>query len=232
MFIWVLFLILTIAAYIGIASVILPRYYLKTRYTVDKSNDRGIKKVLEVNGQSMVFEPEIKWRKYVKQYVLSERDGEKQLTCKVSEKLTYLEMDVVLFNNQDKVFSVLKVKDLVDKKGYTKTVTLPDQTSYVSIVICKADGEQFEDHLTAKVKGGKLFKFLLSCSLIMVMEIMCLKVCCANLFGGVFKESFVLNLESTLVTLAMAVAAIVVNIIVTAIAIKIREVNYVKGNKK
>ena len=66
----------------------------------------------------------------------------------------------------------------------------------------------------------------------MVMEIMCLKVCCANLFGGVFKESFVLNLESTLVTLAMAVVAIVVNIIVTAIAIKIREVNYVKGHKK
>ena len=232
MFIWVMFLIFTVVAYIGIASIILPRYYLKTRYTVEKSNDRGIKKVLEFTGQSMVFEPEIRWRKYVKQYVLSERDGEKKLTCKISENITYLEMDVVLFNNQDKVFSVLKVKDLVDKSGYTKTVDLPDQTSYVSIVVCKVDGEEFDDHLTAKVKGGKLFRFLLACSFLMVMEIMCLKVCCANLFGGVFKESFVLNWESTKVTLIMAVVAIVVNVIVTAIAIKVREVNYRKGNKR
>jgi hypothetical protein len=141
-------------------------------------------------------------------------------------------MDVVLFNNQDKVFSVIKVKDFVDGSGYGKVVSLPEETSYVTIEITRVDGQVYEDHLTAKISGGKLFKFLLCCSFVLVMEIMCVKVCMANLFGGVFKESFVVNWKSTLVTLIIASVAIVLNVITTAIAVKARERRYVKNEQK
>lgn len=226
MFVWILLLTIAVGAYIMVASILLPRLYLKMRYTVTQSNDRGLKSVLEKSGKSMVFEPEQKWRKYVKQYVLSERDGVKELTCKISEDITYLELDLALFNNQDKMFKVIRVKDLVEKSGYTKTVELPEETSYVSIVVSKVDGEEFEDHLSAKVSGGRLFKFLTACSFLLIMEIMCVKVCCANIFGGVFRESFVLNLESLYATLILIGAAILINVIVTSLAIKVREAKY------
>ncbi len=223
MLLWAGLLIMTMVASFGIASIALPKMYLKTRCTVEKSCDRGIKKVYEKNGMSMVFEPEIKWRKYVKQYVLAERYGKKELMCKLDHSITFIEFDVVCFNNQNKVFSVLKVKELVDGKGLSSVIELPEETSYISLVVSKIDGKQYEDHLTAKVKAGRLFKFLTLCSLVLFVEIFFVKVCLANVYGGVFKESFVLNGPSTLVTLAIAGVLIAVNFIVTAIAVKIRE---------
>ncbi len=227
MFAWILLLVVAVCAYVLVASILLPKLYLKMRYTITESLDRGIKSVLEKNGKSIVYEPEIKWRKYVKQYILSERDGVKTLTCKVDETITYLELDVVVFNNQDKVFKVMRVKDLVEQSGYTKTVELPEQTSYIALVVNQVDGKQFEDHLTAKVSRGKMFKFLTACSFVLLMEIMCVKVCLANIFGGVFRESFIFNLNSFIVTLVLIVLAVIINIIVTIMAIKIREEKYV-----
>ena len=71
----------------------------------------------------------------------------------------------------------------MDESGYGKVISLPEETSYVAIEITRADGQVYEDHLTAKISGGKLFKFLLCCSFVLIMEIMCVKVCMANLFG-------------------------------------------------
>ena len=232
MLIWAGLLILTMVAALSIASIALPRMFLRTRYTVDKSNDRGIKKVYERNGMSLVFEPELKWRKYVKQYVLAERYGKKELMCKLDNAITFIDFDVVCFNNQNKVFSVIKVKDLVDGKGVSKVVELPDDTSYVSIVVSRVDGMQYEDHLTAKIKAGKLFRFSWLCSLVLFIEILFVKVCLANIYGGVFKESFVLNGKSTLVTLAIAGILIAINFIVTAIAVKVRERKFLVKVKK
>ena len=72
------------------------------RYTITKSLDRGIKCVLEKSGKSMVFEPEVKWRKYVKQYILSERNDVEYLTCKNCGKISRcgivsLETDLKLY---------------------------------------------------------------------------------------------------------------------------------------
>ena len=214
-------------AYIIVVSVLLSKLYLRLRYSITKSLDRGIKSILERNGKSIVYEPEVKWRKYVKQYILSERDGVKSITCKVDESIVYLELDVALFDSQDKMFKVVRIKDLVDKSGYTKTVELPEQTSYVALVVNKVDGKQFEDHVNAKVSKGKMFKFLVACAFALIMEIMCVKVCLANIFGGVFRESFILDLNSLYVTLGLIGIIVMINILVTHIAIKIREEKYI-----
>ena len=73
MFIWYVLLILTIFASLGVAVVLLPTMFLKTRHILTAPTDRGLKKIVEKNGQSMVFEPALKWRKYIRQYVLAER---------------------------------------------------------------------------------------------------------------------------------------------------------------
>jgi hypothetical protein len=221
MVIWCILLAVTLATSIAIACVILPRMFLKTRYTVTKSGDRGIKKIWEKNGLSIVYEPVIKWRKYISQYVLAERSGKKQLKCKVDPELSYLSYDVVLFNNRDEVFNVLTVKEKIEG-GYTKTLDLPEETSYVALNVNEADAVEFSAPMTAKVKAGKLFGFLFCCSLCIFLEVVCVKVCCANIFGGVFKESFVLELESTIVTAAIAAVLIAVNFVVAFIAVKIR----------
>lgn len=220
--IWHALLVLTVAASIAIASFWLPKLFLKTRYTLDKPSDRGIKKILEKNGQSMVFEPAVKWRKYISQYVLAERRGKKELLCKVNETLTYLSYDIVLFNNRDEVFKVLTVKDLLKNKGYAKKVELPPETSYVCVNVNQADTEKFAPPVTAKIAGGKIAKFLLCCSLCIVMEVLCVMVCCANAFGGVFSEIFVFDGMTALLTTLITVVLVLLNVIVSAIAVNVR----------
>lgn len=97
MFWWVLLLILTIATAVFISAFLLPQIYLKNRYSLTASGDRGIKKIFEKNGMSMVFEPVLKWRKYVNQYVLAERSGKKQLLCKINPEIAYLSYDVEVY---------------------------------------------------------------------------------------------------------------------------------------
>lgn len=222
MFVWYVLLGLTILATIAVASWLLPQMFLKTRYTIGSSQDRGLKKVTEKNGQSMVFQPALKWRKYIRQYVLSERSEKKRLMCKLDPDIAFISYDIVLFNSQDKVFDVLRVQDLVEKKGFSRVVDLPEQTSYVSVVVNEVDGVTFPDHITTKIKAGKVAKFLLACSFLILMEVLCIKVCCANIFGGLFRESFVLNWESTLITLSIAAALIVINMIVALITVKVQ----------
>lgn len=224
MFWWVLLLILTIATAVFISAFLLPNIYLKNRYSLTKSGDRGIKKILEKNGMSMVFEPVAKWRKYIKQYVLAERFGKKQLLCKINPEIAYLSYDIALFNSRDEVFNVITIKEKIQKAGYAQIVDLPSETSYVSIAVNEVDATDFTSAtpLTAKVDKKSLRDFILWSSLCIFMSTFCIKVCCANVFGGVFKEMFVLNGEGTLATLCIAAVLIVVNLLGSIVTVKMR----------
>ena len=220
---WVLLLAVVVCFSGYLVAGVLPRAFLALRYTVKQSYDRCIKRVYEVNGQSLVFEPEIKWRKIVKQYVISERKDKKQLMIKVDKDLSYIVYDVVIFNCRDEVSTVLKVNDYVGGSGYGKVVDLPEETSYITIHVLRADNKRFEDHLTAKIPAGKVFKFLLVNALVVIMETVWIKICLSHILGGVFKESFVLDGEGLLMSLAVAGVLILLNSIVAIIALAIRK---------
>lgn len=223
MVIWALLLGVTVIGAIFLSASVLPRMYLGLRYNVDKSEDRCIKRIYETNGQSMVFEPEEKWRTHVKQYVLSERGDKKEITCKLDKSINYIEMDVAVFNNQDKLECVIKIKDFVEGSGYTKTVELPEKTSYVSINVLRAENEYYEDKLSAKVSKGRMWKFWGVSTLLIVIQSLLVKISLANILGGVFRESFVVNLESTLITLGVALILIVLNTVTAIYAVRERE---------
>lgn len=225
MIVWsiILLLVLSVSGYL--VAGVLPRAFLSLRYTVKKSNDRCIKRVYEVNGQSLVFEPEVKYRKHVKQYVLSERKDKKQAMLKLDKDLSYIVYDVVVFNCRDEVEMVINVKDFVNGSGYGKVVDLPEETSYISIQVLRADNGLYKDNLTAKVPAGKVFKFLLLNALVVIMETIWIKICVSNMFGGVFRESFVLSEKSLGLTALIAGATILVNSIIALIAIALRKTN-------
>ena len=119
MVIWGALLIFVVVISAYFTAVVLPRIFLRLRYTVTDSQDRCIKRIYEVNGQSLIFEPEEKWRKYVKQYILAERRGKKEFICKVDKELNYIVLDVAVFNCQNKLCDVIRIKDFVGESGMT-----------------------------------------------------------------------------------------------------------------
>ena len=232
MIVWVLILLILVALTIFIATYALPSIYLRLSYTIDKTKDRCIKRVYEKHGQSMIFEPEEKWRKYIEQYMLAERKGKKEFMCKVDKSLDYIELDVVVFNAMNKVSSVIRVKENVNGSGFTKPIELPEDTSYLSINISRADTALFEDHLSAKISKGKKAKFILINALMVIAEVICFKICFANLLGGLFRDSMIINLEGLILSGVVAVVLIILNTMMTVISVKIREEKFtIKVNK-
>ena len=229
---WIIILLIVLCFSGYLVAGVLPRAFLTLRYTVKQSNDRCIKRVYEVNGQSMVFEPEIKWRKYIEQYVISERKEKKQIMVKTNKDLSYIVYDVAVFNCRDELTTVIKVNDYVDGSGYGKVVDLPEDTSYVAINVLRADLELFEDHLTAKLPKRNIWNFLGINALLVLMETVWIKICISNIFGGIFRESFALSGESFLISLMIAGALIVANSIIALIAIAIRKNKYTVKVKK
>lgn len=96
----------------------------------------------------------------------------------------------------------------------------------------RAENDLFEDKLSGKLAKGRMFKFVLVNAALIVIESIWIKICMANLFGGIFRESFVMNLKSMIITLLMAGALILINTIVAAIALKIRASKYKVKVKK
>ncbi len=225
MVVWIVIFILVVLISVFITAYLLPRIYLKQRYTVEKSDDRCIKRVYERNGQSLVFEPEEKWRKIVHQYVLSERGENKVLMCKVNKSLSYIEFDVVVFNAFNQVAGVIKVNDYVDGSGYTKIVELPDDTSYISINVIRADNEKFGKNITAKVPAKRKFGFIMINAVMILVEVIACRICLANIFGDEFRESIVLNLEGAITSAIIAGVLILINTIIVMISVKVREKN-------
>lgn len=229
--IWAVILGVSLIIEVIVCSVVLPSVYLKLTYTVADSDDRCIKRVYEKNGQTLVFEPVIKWRKYLKQYIISERYGKKVFIAKLAKDVSYIELDIAVFNNNNLLSTVVKLKDYVKDSIYTAEIELPEETSYVAVNILKADNETFEDHLTAKVTRNRLVKYILLNAICTILACIIIKVCLANLFGGLFRESYILSLNAILINSAILAGIILINVVITAISLKIREKNFVAKGK-
>jgi hypothetical protein len=175
--------------------------------------------VYEPNGQSLVFEPEEKWRKYVKQYILSERNGKKVAVCKVDKEINYLEYNLVVFNAFNQVVKVVDVKDFVNGAGITKEVELPEETSYLSLNVAMVEDKPLNNNIVGKLKKGNVAKFVLINVAIVIAEAVCFRICLANLLGGVYRESYVFNINSLIVFGILVVGLILVNSLTTVISV-------------
>lgn len=231
MIVWIAILVVLVAVVILVATYALPGIYLRLRCKTEASQDRCIKRVYETNGQSLIFEPEQKWRKYMSQYILSERKERKVLVCKVDKKINYLEYDIVVFNAINEVEKVIRIKDLVNGAGITKEVELPKETSYLAVKVARVETLEFEDEITGKLKKGQLAKYIFLNVAVVLLEVFFFKICIANLLGGIFRESVILSPQGLLLSAILAVALIVVNSLVSLITVKVREHKYTTKGK-
>ena len=230
---WILLLIISVVGYGMLMSTVLPRRFLKTDYIVSKPLDRGVKNVKETNGRSIVYQPAKKYRKFVTQYILSERDEKKILILKVDESVKYLNYDIVMFNGVGRIFNVMNVKELIKKTGYTEQIELPNEVAFVSLIVSEVNDLILESKAIKPVSGGKITGYVLISATVTAVEIFVAKLCLAYLIGGVFAESFLLSIESTIVTVAFAVIAILINVVaILGVTLKGGRTKVEKGDKK
>ncbi len=125
-------------AYILIAFYF-PRSIMRPKLSGEPIRDRGLKKYVYEDGRGVVYEPEIPARKYIKQYLLFTKDGSKYVKCMVNPQVRYVSYSVLVFNNKNKLIDVISVEEQLKGETVTRAIPLDRDTSYVSLVLKKAD---------------------------------------------------------------------------------------------
>lgn len=211
MTLWIIFLVGVIALYFAAMIWALPKLFLKSKYLLQDSYDRGIKRYrLDSDGYAIVYEPQLKIRKYIKQYVITERHGQKTFMCKIEPEIFFLDFEVFLFDSCNKVFEVINIRDMIEKDGYTREVEIPADTAYVTIMLNQVDNDVISRRASVKISGRKMAGFWLWSILLSAVFALLLKFGIANLIGGVFRQSIMLSLLGNLQIIAVAVAVDIV----------------------
>lgn len=184
LFVWstILFIIIT--------SIVFPKIFLKLKCSVTESGDRGIERIKGKDFTGIVYLPQASLLDKIDRYVIEEKGGKKLLRIKFTEKVRYVDYDVVAFSLSGETFDVLRVKEVLGNNGVSAPTELPDGTACISIRINETDLGPEKKPLTLNVtKKGKFFYCVFSV-LAIIVEALAVKYCIANIFGGVFNESF------------------------------------------
>ncbi len=136
--------------YVFLITNVLPYFLLSPRYSKQETKDRGIKKCVFPEGRGVVYEPAVRYRRYVKKYLLFEYNGNKFLKCKLAENVTSIKYDVAIYDVRNRIIKYLELTELVLRKGETKNTLLPKDASYAMIIVRNANGNELAN--TEKIK--------------------------------------------------------------------------------
>jgi hypothetical protein len=220
---WIILPIAVAFIYIFMVAYFFPKLLLQNRYKIKTVRDRGIKKYKTASdGRGIVYEPDLQTRKYVKQYVLTDDGKQKLLKCKIDGDISYIEYDIALFDGRHKVFKVLNVCDMIEDKGYTQPVVLPEETSYITLILSRVNNLKIDRPIRARVSAIKAIEFILIAFVMSVGCAFAIKLGLANCFGGVFRESFMKYHDGHMVTLITSLILCFVAVVVVSFIVVVR----------
>ena len=222
---WIITLLASVALYVFLMTYLFPQILLKTGLVIQVPKDRGIKNIKETTGRTIVYQPAMPYRKYIPQYLLSERNGKKILLCKVAPTVKYIDYDVIMYDGVNQVCKVVNAKELIEKKGYTDEMSIDSDVAYVSIVVNAVNDGMVTEKRRKPITTKKIVWYLGACVVTTVLEILLIKLCCSSLFGGVFREIFMAKGSSIWTTVIFTLLATAANVGFVVWAIK-------KNNRK
>ena len=117
---------------------------------------------------------------------------------------------------------MLTVQDLITEDGYTKEVELPQDTSYVTLILREVDSMKFPKLFCAKIPPAKL---TLYCVLTMALSAgvaYLINLSFSNLFGGLFRESYAQSLKENVLVTAVALVASVIGTALVSFILTLR----------
>ncbi|MDE5943505.1 MAG: hypothetical protein K2H30_04780 [Clostridia bacterium] len=217
MVVWSIVLAVLVAAFVLIHVLVLPKAFLRTDFGRLPVTGRGVKSVDGESGPSMVYEPDIKAAKYIKQYVLSERGGKKFLLCKIDEKIKYIDFDIAVFDRDGNTVKILNVKEIISRQGFTEVCELPEETSFVTLSLNEVNGQKKGRGLHGEISPKNLAWYLSLSAVADLLGVVFAKICLTQMFGGIYSESFFISGKDWLYTFLIAAGAVAFNLLTASI---------------
>ncbi len=130
---YIFLFVISAAVFVALISFVFPKLFLDTGCYTDSEGDRGLQKFKGEDFLAVSYMPQEKFRGVVEQYVLEDKKGEKTVKCKLTGDFKYIDYDIVAYSHDKKIIDVIKVKEIISEKGFTKATKIPYEANYVTI---------------------------------------------------------------------------------------------------
>lgn len=217
--IWWIVLFCSIALFVLLAVIIIPKFLLKLSFVGLTPKDVGLKIINEKNGVSILYDATEETGDYIDQYILSKRNNKKVLICKISKDIKKINYDVVIFGKDNRIITVYNVFEKIKSVGYTKTIELPNFTSHVVILLNQINDERFKTKYKRGVSSSRKITYLVLESLLLIGLLFMSRYCVARIFGDVFFDSYLSSPLGIVIFVVVSLVALLINTIIILVAL-------------
>lgn len=193
-----------------ISFFVLVKLFISPSYN-NKLIDVGIRKVDERTGRTIVYRVENKAKEYVDQYILSSRNNNNVLKCKLKQDIESIDYDVVVYNKRNKVCSILNVYEDIIEDGYTRLVDLPKETSHITLILNKVNKKDVNKLKIQYLSKNRIVLYCICCYLVLILGLIGSLYCVSTIFGDVFFQSFLKSFQGIVVISIFSLILIAVN---------------------
>ena len=165
-----IFLVMSLVAFIFLLACLYPRWILKPDYRIHRIKDRGIKRYTFPNGRAITYQPALNVRPYIKSYILSCVDGKKNFKCELAPTIVSMRYELLVYDASDKVITVLQVSDDGIRENESKSVLLPAETAYVSLILRRVNGKTVSKEPIAAYSRTRIAAYYLAIIATVVAE--------------------------------------------------------------
>ena len=144
---WAIIINVFASIYVFLVARLLPHFLFTSERKKIPLSDRGLKKYVFPDGRGVVYEPAVKYRGFLKKYLLFEYKGKKYIKCHLSDDVDSLRYEAALYDNQDRLIKVIEIAENITKRCETKSTPIPKEASYACVVLKKVNETEVFDSL-------------------------------------------------------------------------------------
>ena len=148
---WIIWFIFGIMLVVLLSGFVLPKVFLKIYESSYPVRDRALGKYKIHDSVSMLYEPSLTVKKYIKKYqiyVLSDR-REKLFIGEWAQKVASISYDVIAYNVHNRIIGIYNVVEKYNGNKCTHATTLPEDTDFVSLRLISVEGKSFPREVKA-----------------------------------------------------------------------------------
>lgn len=196
------------AIYILFISCIFPSLFLKPEYNQSLEGDRGLKKYRFKGGHSIVYEPSVDAKRYIKQYILTAVGKEKYIQCQFDFRISSIRYEVFAFDCDNRMIDAVQIDELVseEEKFISKSALLPSNTAYVKVSVKTVNDVKIQRDPLLRITPSQFKKFTFFTVLFTIAEAFLMKFVLENIARMFFSYDTLLKDQGNLFTLLLAIA--------------------------
>lgn len=137
---WIIWLVTGVTVILCFAGFVIPKIMLKLHASTLTVRARAVERINKEIGDTVVYIPSATVRRYIKRYRVGHDEDGVYFCGELATKAAYAEYELTVYNVDNEVIEILRVKEKFNESAETEITRLPEQTDYVGVqLICIDD---------------------------------------------------------------------------------------------